>query len=100
MASSKKKSKSPNPPPAPSVPHHPGASTGEIFSWCGFTAILIACMAYVLSHAFLIDRVTVRLCREIDGPNAKPTEVLPVPLLEMRILRTATISRTRIANPA
>jgi len=40
-------------------------------------------MAYVLFHAFLIDQVTVRLCREIDGPNAKPTEVLPVPLLEI-----------------
>jgi hypothetical protein len=60
-----------------------GASPGEILSWCGFTAILIACMGYVLFHAFLIDRVTVRLCREMDGPEAKPTEVLPVPLLEI-----------------
>jgi MFS family permease len=40
-------------------------------------------MAYVLFHAFLIDQVTVRLCRELDGPNAKPAEVLPVPLLEI-----------------
>ncbi len=24
-----------------------------------------------------------RLCREVDGPNAKPSEVLPVPLLEI-----------------
>lgn len=40
-------------------------------------------MGYVLFHAFLIDQVMVRLCREIDGPTAKPTEVLPVPLLEI-----------------
>ena len=40
-------------------------------------------MGYVFFHAFLIDSVTVRLCRELDGPNAKPTEVLPVPLLEI-----------------
>jgi tetratricopeptide (TPR) repeat protein len=83
VASSKKKSKTPPSPTEPVVPSHPGASTGEILSWCGFTAILIACMGYVLFHAFLIDRVTVRLCKELDGPNAKPTEVLPVPLLEI-----------------
>ncbi len=76
-----KKSKSPSSTPLPPVAG--GASTGEILSWCGFTGILIACVGYVLFHAFLIDRVTVRLCREIDGPDAKPTEVLPVPLLEI-----------------
>ncbi len=80
MASKKSKSSPPASTPAP-LPH--GASAGEILSWCGFTTILIACMAYVLFHALLIDQVTVRLCREIDGPNAKPTEVLPVPLLEI-----------------
>lgn len=79
MASKKSKS------PAPSQPQsaRQGASGGEILSWCGFTAILIACIGYVLFHAFLIDRVTVRLCSEMDGPDAKPTEVLPVPLLEI-----------------
>ncbi len=55
----------------------------RILSWSGFYAILLVCMGYVLFHAFLIDSVTVRLCREIDGPTAKPTEVLPVPLLEI-----------------
>ena len=40
-------------------------------------------MGYVLFHAFLIDQVTVRLCREMDGPDAVPSEVLPVPLLEI-----------------
>ncbi|MFZ4587597.1 MAG: hypothetical protein ACOYNG_01290 [Terrimicrobiaceae bacterium] len=45
--------------------------------------MLLGCIAYVLFHAYLIDQVTVRLCREMDGPNAKPTEVLPVPLLEI-----------------
>jgi tetratricopeptide (TPR) repeat protein len=83
VASSKKKSKTPPSPTEPVVPSRPSTSTGEILSWCGFTAILIACIGYVLFHAFMIDRVTVRLCGEIDGPNAKPAEVLPVPLLEI-----------------
>jgi hypothetical protein len=83
VASSKKKSKTPPSPIEPAVSTRSGASTGEILSWCGFTSILIACMGYVLFHAFLIDRVTVRLCREMDGPNAKPAEILPVPLLEI-----------------
>jgi hypothetical protein len=60
-----------------------GFTSGVILSWCGFTTILIACIGYVLFHAFLIDQVTVRLCREMDGPDAKPEEVLPVPLLEI-----------------
>jgi hypothetical protein len=55
----------------------------RILSWSGFCAILLVCIGYVLFHAFLIDSVTVRLCREVDGPNAKPSEVLPVPLLEI-----------------
>ena len=54
-----------------------------ILAWGGFYAILLTCIGYVLFHAFLIDSVTVRLCREVDGPNARPTEVLPVPLLEI-----------------
>ena len=54
-----------------------------ILAWGGFYAILLICIGYVLFHAFLIDSVTVRLCREVDGPNARPTEVLPVPLLEI-----------------
>ena len=77
MASSKKKSKTPPSPTEPVVPSRSGASTGEILSWCGFTAILIACMGYVLFHAFLIDRVTVRLCKELDGPNAKSPRTEP-----------------------
>ncbi len=79
MASKKSKNSS----AAAPLPSPGGASTGEILSWCGFTTILIVCMGYVLFHAFLIDQVTIRLCREMDGPNAKPTEVLPVPLLEI-----------------
>jgi hypothetical protein len=59
------------------------SSLGRILSWTGFSIVLLVCMSYVLFHAFLIDSVTVRLCRELDGPNAKPTEVLPVPLLEI-----------------
>lgn len=75
--------------PAPSSEAAPVQPTDHsppvpgIFAWAGFSAVLLACMAYALFHAFLIDQVTVRLCREMDGPNAKPTEVLPVPLLEI-----------------
>ena len=57
--------------------------TPRILSWVGFYSVLVICMGYVFFHAFLIDSVTVRLCREIDGPNAKPSEVLPVLLLEI-----------------
>ena len=61
----------------------PSPSAVRILSWAGFSTVLLCCIAYVLFHAFLIDQVTVRLVREMDGPNAKPTEVLPVPLLEI-----------------
>jgi hypothetical protein len=67
----------------PASPVHAPTSLARILSWSGFYAILLVCIGYVLFHAFLIDSVTVRLCRELDGPNAKPTEVLPVPLLEI-----------------
>jgi hypothetical protein len=60
-----------------------GKSFVQTMAWCGFFTILLVCVGYVLFHAFLIDSVTVRLCRAVDGPNAKPTEVLPVPLLEI-----------------
>jgi hypothetical protein len=56
---------------------------GPILSWGGFYAILLVCIGYVFFHAFLIDSVTLRLCQEMDGPKAKPSEVLPVPLLEI-----------------
>jgi len=67
----------------PKPPEPTASPLAQILSWSGFYAILLVCIGYVLFHAFLIDSVTVRLCRELDGPNAKPTEVLPVPLLEI-----------------
>jgi hypothetical protein len=69
--------------PTPASPVAATTPLSRILSWSGFYAILLVCIGYVLFHAFLIDSVTVRLCRELDGPNAKPTEVLPVPLLEI-----------------
>jgi len=69
--------------PTPASPVAGTSPLARILSWSGFYAILLVCISYVLFHAFLIDSVTVRLCRELDGPNAKPTEVLPVPLLEI-----------------
>jgi hypothetical protein len=69
--------------PTPASPVAATTPLARILSWSGFYAILLVCIGYVLFHAFLIDSVTVRLCRELDGPNAKPTEVLPVPLLEI-----------------
>ena len=70
-------------PPTATPPEPTASPRARILSWSGFYAILLVCIGYVLFHAFLIDSVTVRLCRELDGPNAKPTEVLPVPLLEI-----------------
>jgi hypothetical protein len=69
--------------PTATPPEPSQTPLARILSWSGFYAILFICMGYVFFHAFLIDSVTVRLCRELDGPNAKPTEVLPVPLLEI-----------------
>lgn len=69
--------------PTPASPVAGTSPLARILSWSGFYAILLVCIGYVLFHAFLIDSVSVRLCRELDGPNAKPTEVLPVPLLEI-----------------
>jgi len=85
MAKSSRKSKDLPPQQlAVELPYSPAPSSlVRILSWSGFYAILLVCVSYVLFHAFLIDSVTVRLCRELDGPNAKPTEVLPVPLLEI-----------------
>ncbi len=85
MAKSSRKSKDfPPQESAAELPSSPEPSSlSRILSWSGFYAILLVCIGYVLFHAFLIDSVTVRLSRELDGPKAKPAEVLPVPLLEI-----------------
>jgi len=84
MASSKKKKdRAAANPPEPESSPVASSRLPRILSWCGFAAILLACIGYVLFHAYLIDQVTQRLCREMDGADAKPAEVLPVPLLEI-----------------
>ncbi|MFY8269474.1 MAG: hypothetical protein ACOVLK_08755 [Terrimicrobiaceae bacterium] len=95
MASEKKSSKKPGknilrpsseqPSAGPASLHakHLPSRPAQILSWCGFAVILLSCIAYALFHAYLIDQVTLRLCREMDGAQAKPAEVLPVPLLEI-----------------
>ncbi|MFM8364173.1 MAG: hypothetical protein ACKOAS_03390, partial [Verrucomicrobiota bacterium] len=88
MASSKKKNRaaaSKAADPSPALPESAAQESKlpQILSWCGFAVILLSCIGYVLFHAYLIDQVTLRLIREMDGPNAKPAEVLPVPLLEI-----------------
>jgi hypothetical protein len=84
VGSSKKSSKKKNASAQPTGAEPPKSNgAAVVLSWIGFSLILLGCMGYVLFHAFLIDSVTQRLVREVDGEDARPTEVLPVPLLEI-----------------
>ena len=50
-----------------SPPQTPGPSSrARILAWIGFSAVLLACIAWVAAHAFLVDAVTVRLCSQAD----------------------------------
>lgn len=80
---SKKSSRKKTTPPREVLESGGSGKAAGVLAWVGFSAILAACIAYVLFHAFLIDSVTQRLVRELDGPDARPAEVLPVPLLEI-----------------
>lgn len=67
----------PSPPQAPSPPPRPRA-----LAWVGFSAALLACIAWVAAHAFLVDAVTVRLCNEADK-NIPAEKRVPVFLSEI-----------------
>lgn len=58
------------------------ARAGTILPWLGFSVVLIACFAWVLGHAFLVDTVTVKLCDKMDAGIPK-NERLPVFLNEV-----------------
>ena len=50
-----------------SPPHSPDPSNpARTLAWIGFSVVLIACIAWVAAHAFLVDTVTVRLCNQAD----------------------------------
>ncbi|MCX6971362.1 MAG: hypothetical protein NTV93_14580 [Verrucomicrobia bacterium] len=51
-------------------------------AWIGFSAVLLACIAWVATHAFLVDAVTVRLCNEADK-NIPVEKRMPVFLSEI-----------------
>ena len=77
MASKRSKQKKDKKPPAvpgksgakelSSLPQSPAPSSpARTLAWIGFSAVLIACIAWVAAHAFLVDTVTVRLCNQAD----------------------------------
>jgi len=43
------------------------SSRPALFSWLGFILVLLACCAWVLTHAYFVDTVTVRLCENMDA---------------------------------
>ncbi len=66
----------------PSPGDRPVARRAGILPWVGFVAVLVACAAWAIVHAFLVDAVTVRLCNEAD--RSVPVEKrMPVFLSEI-----------------
>ncbi len=53
-----------------------------MLAWIGFSAVILACIAWVATHAFLVDAVTVRLCNEADK-NLPAEKRMPVFLSEI-----------------
>lgn len=51
-------------------------------SWIGFIAVLLACVTWVMVHAFLVDAVTVRFCNAMDKDIPKEKR-LPLFLSEI-----------------
>ena len=76
MASKKKKTQ-------PSAPAAPPSRLALKLSWAGFVAILLAGICIVVTHAYMVDAVTVRLTSTMDPPGLKPSEKLPVFLAPM-----------------
>jgi len=90
MASKRSKQKKKKPDPL-----NPGSGTksssaqppepsfrAKVLAWIGFSAVLLACIAWVVAHAFLVDAVTVRLCNEADR-NIPVEKRMPVFLSEI-----------------
>jgi hypothetical protein len=68
----------------PGTPADPGQPTRRavFVSWIAFVAVLLACAAWALGHAYLVDTVTVRLCNEADR-NIPVENRMPVFLSEI-----------------
>jgi hypothetical protein len=45
----------------------PASSKNVTLAWLGFILVLLTCMTWVLTHAYLVDTVTVRLCEKMDA---------------------------------
>jgi hypothetical protein len=58
------------------------STRARILAWIGFSVVLLACIAWVAAHAFLVDAVTVRLCNEADR-NIPVEKRMPVFLSEI-----------------
>jgi len=93
MASKRSKTKRKKPAPSPAndvtaavkaAPPAPDRPRGlaQIAAWVGFVAVLLACVAWVGAHAFLVDAVTVRLCQDADK-NIPLEKRMPVFLSEI-----------------
>ena len=86
--SKQKKKKKPAPPNPGVGTKSASPQTPEIWApaktlaWIGFSAILLACIAWVAAHAFFVDAVTVRLCNEADK-NIPIEKRMPVFLSEI-----------------
>ncbi len=62
----------------------PARGTGPA-AWAGFYTVLVAAIAIVFFHAFIVDAITVRLVDRVDGPNIPTAEKLPVFLAPMAL---------------
>lgn len=60
----------------------PSAAKANWLPWLGFLLVLLVSVAWPLTHAYLVDNVTVRLCRLTDA-NIPPEKRMPVFLSEI-----------------
>jgi hypothetical protein len=58
--------KSPEASPSAHPPAKSSSKAGWL-AWAGFCFVLMACIAWALTHAYLVDTITVRLCEKLDA---------------------------------
>ena len=68
--------------PSPATAKSEPSRRGRLLAWLGFTAVLLACMGWVVLHAFFVYTVTVRLCDGADR-NIPVEKRMPVFLSEI-----------------
>lgn len=71
-------------PPSPAAAGStlPASSRRPVLPWLGFVMVLLASITWVLTHAYLVDAVTTRLCNHFDA-NIAPEKRMPVFLSEI-----------------